>query len=264
MNRIEQKFRELKKKNKKAFIAFITAGFPNFEVTKRLVLELEASGVDIIELGVPFSDPLADGPVIQKSSQLSIDAGATLNKILDLVKSLRKQTQIPICLMSYYNVIFCFGKKRFLNLSRSCGVDGIIIPDLPPEEDNDFVLNCRRYNIASVFFLSPTTSIKRISLINKFSRGFIYYVSLTGITGTREKLPLGLTQNLRVIKRHTDKPVCVGFGVSRPEQIREILSIADGVIVGSAIVKKIQENLGKPDLVKIVGRFTKYLSIAKQ
>ena len=260
MNRIEKKFRELKKKDKKAFIVFITAGFPSFEITKRLVLELEKNGADIVELGVPFSDPLADGPVIQESSRLSIESGTTLTKILALVKSLRKQTQIPLCLMSYYNLIFCYGKRRFLNEAGASGVDGIIIPDLPPEEDKDFIFGCRKQNIDTIFFLSPTTPIKRIPLINKFSRGFIYYVSLTGVTGPRERLSVDLARKLKTIKKYTDKPICVGFGVSHPGQVCEIARLADGIIVGSAVIKKIRQNLGVPNLVKRVGKFVRYLS----
>jgi tryptophan synthase alpha chain len=260
INRIEKKFRTLKKKSKKAFIVFITAGFPNFEITRRLVLELEKSGADLIELGVPFSDPLADGSVIQESSRVSIESGTNLIKILTLVKSLRRQTQIPICLMTYYNIIFCFGKKRFLSLAQSSGVDGIIIPDLPPEEDRGLILDCRRYNIDTIFFLSPTSPINRIPLINKSSRGFIYYVSLTGVTGPRKQLPADLIRSLKSLKRYTDKPVCVGFGISRPEQVRQINCYADGAIVGSAVIKKIQQNIGKPGLVKRVGRFVRYLS----
>ena len=260
MNRIEKKFQELKKRNKKAFIVFITAGFPNFEITGRLVLELEKNGADLIELGVPFSDPLADGLVIQESSRLSIESGTNLTKILALVKSLRRQTQIPLCLMTYYNLIFCFGKRRFLNLAHTCGVDGVIIPDLPPEEDKDFISSCARYNIDTIFFLSPTTPPQRIPFINKSSQGFIYYVSLTGVTGARKKLPADLVRNLKMIKRYTNKPICVGFGISRPEQVDAIFKLADGAIVGSAVIKKIQQNLTKPDLVKRVGRFIRYLS----
>jgi tryptophan synthase alpha chain len=260
MNRIEKKFRELKKKNRKAFIVFITAGFPSFGITKRLILELQNCGVDLIEIGVPFSDPLADGPVIQESSRISIELGTTLVKILNLVKSLRRQTQIPLCLMTYYNLIFCFGKRRFLKLAQSSGVDGIIIPDLPPEEDKELILDCRKHNIDTIFFISPTTSVKRIRFINKITRGFIYYISLTGVTGPREKLPGDLINNLKIVNRYVDKPVCVGFGVSRSEQVKQIFHLADGVIVGSAVIKKIQENLRKPDLVKTVGRFVKYLT----
>ncbi len=257
--RIKQKFKELREGNKKAFVAFLTAGFPDLKTTGKLVLELEKSGVDLIELGVPFSDPLADGAVIQDSSRLSIKMGTTMDKILSLVKSLRKETQIPLCLMTYYNIIYCFGKKRFLSLASNSGVDGIIIPDLPPEEDREFVGACRKHNIDTIFFLSPTTPPDRIPFINKNSRGFIYYVSLTGVTGARDKLPPDLIKNLRMIKRYVDKPVCVGFGVSRPRQISKIYSVADGVIVGSAIIKKIKQNLGSPYLVNRVGRFVRWL-----
>ena len=259
-NRIRRRFRELKKKNKKAFIAFITAGFPDLKTTKDLVLELENSGVDIIELGVPFSDPLADGPAIQESSRVSIEAGTNLNKIFSLVKSLRKQTQIPICLMTYYNLIFCFGIKRFLKLARSCGVDGVIVPDLPPEEDKKFVFGCRRHDVDSIFFLSPTTPANRVCLINGFSRGFIYYVSLTGVTGARARLPSDLVKNIKIVRGKVDKPLCVGFGISQPGQVKNLCRVADGVIVGSAVIKKIQANLGRPDLVKRVGRFVKSLA----
>lgn len=260
MNRIEQKFKQLCKKKKKAFVVFITAGFPSFNITKRLVLELSKNGADLIELGVPFSDPLADGPVIQESSRLSLESGTNLTKILSLVKSLRRQTQIPLCLMTYYNPIFCYGRNRFLKTAHSVGVDGIIIPDLPPEEDRGFILECRRYNIDTVLFLSPTTSISRISYINKLSRGFIYYVSLTGVTGARKRLPADLIKNLKVIKKHTNKPICVGFGISAPRQVKDVFRFADGVIIGSAVIKKIQQNIGKPGLVKRVSRFVRYLS----
>jgi len=148
-------------------------------------------------------------------------------------------------------------------LARTSGVDGIIIPDLPPEEDRNFILACRRYNIDTIFFLSPTTSIKRVPLINRSSRGFIYYVSLTGVTGPRKRLPVDLMRNLKRLKKYTHHPVCVGFGISRPEQVKEINRYSDGVIIGSAVIKKIQQNIGKPGLVKKVGRFVKYLSTAK-
>ncbi len=260
MSRIKQKFRELKAKNKKAMIVFLTAGFPDMATTKKLVLELERSGVDLIELGVPFSDPLADGPVIQESSRRSLAKGTTLSKILNLVKSLRKQTQIPICLMTYYNLIFCFGKKRFLDAARASGVDGVIIPDLPPKEDKGFIKDCRKHDIDTIFFLSPTTVKKRISFIDKSTGGFIYYVSLTGVTGARDRLPADLVKNLKLVKKHTTKPVCVGFGISRPDQIKQICRIGDGVIVGSAVIKEIKKNLGKPGLVKKVTKFVRYLS----
>lgn len=255
MNRIDYKFKGLKRNNQKAFIVFITCGYPNLNVTKKLVLEFTKIGVDIIELGVPFSDPLADGPIIQESSQIALNNNVNIKKILNLVKSLRKNTQIPICLMSYYNPIFCFGEERFVKTAYTCGVDGVIIPDLPPEEGSSFIRLADKFNLDTIFFLSPTSPLKRIKLVSQTSKGFIYYVSLTGVTGPRQNLPLGLVNNLKVIKKVTRKPICVGFGVSAPIQVRQIYKIADGVIVGSAIIKKIKENFNKKDLVKIVGKF---------
>ena len=259
MNRIECKFKKLKRQNRKAFIVFVTAGYPNLNVTKRLVLEFARIGVDIIELGVPFSDPLADGPIIQEASQGALKRKINLNNIFNLVRQVRKDTDIPICLMTYYNPIFCFGEGRFVNKAKLSGVDGVIIPDLPPEEGRPFIRLANRFNLDAIFFLSPTSPPERIRLVSRVSKGFIYYVSLTGVTGPRQNLPADLTNNLKVVKRYTKKPVCVGFGVSRSFQVKQIYRIADGVIVGSAIIKKIKENIGKPDLVKRVSKFVSRL-----
>jgi tryptophan synthase alpha chain len=255
MNRIDKKFQELRKKNKKAFIAFITAGYPNLGVTEKLVLELSRIGVDIVELGVPFSDPMADGPIIQESSRLALKNKVNLSSILSLVEKVRAKTGIPICLMTYYNPIFCFGDERFIRRAKACGVDGVIVPDLPPEEASAFIRGASRNQIAMVCFIAPTTAPGRIKYISKIARGFIYYVSLTGVTGTRKKLPADLLAQIRRIKSSSDKPVCVGFGVSNPGQVRQVCKIADGVIVGSAIVKRISQNIGRPDLVKKVSSY---------
>jgi tryptophan synthase alpha chain len=259
MNRIENKFRELRKNNKKAFIAFITAGYPNLNTTARLIKEFDRVGVDIVELGVPFSDPMADGPVIQEASQKALENKVNLRKILNLVKKVRKFSDLPICLMTYYNPIFCFGEEKFARRASILGVDGIIIPDLPPEEGRSFIRLANKYKLVVICFISPTTSTQRIKYISSISKGFIYYVSLTGVTGPRQALPGDLMQHLKTIKKITPKPVCVGFGVSAPEQVRSIYKIADGVIVGSAIIKKIKENLHKANLIGIVGRFVAYL-----
>lgn len=259
MNRIEKKFRELKKQNKKAFIAFITAGYPNLNITGRLIDEFSKAGVDIIELGVPFSDPLADGPVIQESSLYALKKGINLDKILNLVKSARKNTDTPICLMSYYNPIFCFGEEKFIKRALACGVDGIIVPDLPAEEGKLLSAYAKRYGLDTIFFLAPTSSIKRIKNVTKKTRGFIYYVSLTGVTGIRKELPEDFIRQVKLIKRYTDKPVCLGFGVSTPRQVRQISRVADGVIAGSAIIRKIKENINHPDLVKRVTNFVNTL-----
>ncbi|MDD4980361.1 MAG: tryptophan synthase subunit alpha [Candidatus Omnitrophica bacterium] len=261
MNRIDKKFKDLKKKNKKAFIAFITAGYPNLDTTRKLVLEFAKNGVDIVELGVPFSDPMADGPIIQEASQESLKRGVNLNDILKLVKTLRKDTDIPLCLMTYYNPIFCFGEEKFARKASGSGVDGVIIPDLPPEEAATFIESAKKYDLDIIFFLAPTSTKERMKFISGVSRGFIYYVSLTGVTGVRKKLPSDLINNLKAVKKNTRKPVCVGFGVSSAKQVRQIYKIADGVIIGSAIIRRIKENIGRPDLVKRVGGFIRKLKI---
>lgn len=259
MNRIDKKFKELKKTKKKAFIAFITAGFPNLSVTEKLIYELDKAGVDILELGVPFSDPMADGPVIQESSQVALKRHTHLVDVLNLVKKARKSVNMPICLMTYYNPIFCFPEAKFIARAKACGVDGVIIPDFPPEEGKDFIKAARRQGLDTICFLSPTSPKNRIKLIANASTGFIYYVSLTGVTGARSALGRDIRKNITQIKRVTNKPVCVGFGVSTSSQVKEIFKIADGVIVGSAIVKKIKENIGSPDLIKTVGSFVSNL-----
>jgi tryptophan synthase alpha chain len=259
MNRIEKKFNELKRNNRKAFIAFITAGYPDLRTTARLAMEFQRSGVDILELGVPFSDPMADGPIIQAASQAALKKKVNLGGILELVKKLRRHSQIPICLMTYYNPVFCFGQERFIRLARICGVDGLIIPDLPPEEGKGLIKYAAKSGIDVICFISPTTSRQRIKYIAGISRGFIYYVSLTGVTGARKYLSTDIAGRLRLIKKYTAKPVCVGFGVSRHSQVADINRVADGVIVGSAIVKKIEEHLGDPHLVSKVGDFVRSL-----
>jgi len=264
MNRINKKFIELKEKGRKAFIAFITAGYPDLATTAKLVLELERRGVDIIELGVPFSDPLADGPVIQEASLYSLKKGTNLVKILDLVKSLRKETDLPICLMSYYNPIFCLGDERFVDNAVAAGVDGVIIPDLPPEEAREFICYANKKGLANICFLAPTSSQERIKAISKIARGFIYYVSLTGVTGSRKNLAADLRSNLAKIRRVARIPVCVGFGISNPEQLKQVQKICDGGIIGSAIVNKIRENIGCKDLVKRVGNFVERFNVQKK
>lgn len=259
MNRIEDKFAELNKKKQKAFIAFITAGYPSLDITARLILEFSKVGVDIIELGVPFSDPMADGPLIQESSQWALKRNTHLIDILNLVRRVRRKVNTPICLMTYYNPVFCFKEKKFINTALNCGVDGVIIPDLPPEEAASFIKSANRKNLDVICFISPTTPLKRVKYINSISKGFIYYVSLTGVTGPRSELPKDLMQQLKAIKRITSKPLCVGFGVARPAQVKQIYKLADGVIVGSAIVRSIKENIKRPDLVKRVSNFVSTL-----
>ena len=264
LNRIEKKFKDLQRRKKKAFIAFITCGEPDLKTTKDLVIQFERAGVDIVELGVPFSDPLADGVTIQESSQRALKKGVTLKKIFQTVSSIRKFSQIPIALMSYYNPIFHFGEKEFIIQAKRLGVDGLIIPDLPPEEAEILLREAKAKHLSTIFFLSPTTTKSRLKKIVQASTGFIYYVSLTGVTGIRKNLSDDIIPNVRLAKRYTPKPICVGFGISNPNQIKSVSSIADGVIVGSAIIKEIVKNDRKKDLVNnVVGyvqRLTKVLS----
>lgn len=243
---------------------YLTCGFPDLRITERLVLELERKGVHIIELGIPFSDPLADGPIIQAASDYALKKKVNLPAIFSLVKSLRKKTQIPLCLMGYYNPIFSYGQVRFVSEAVQAGADGIIIPDLPPEEDRWLVSLSKKQGLKTIFFLSPTSSIERLKYISKVSSGFIYYVSLTGVTGARENLSADLKQNILKIKKYTQKPLCVGFGISQAKHIAQVFKIADGAIVGSAVIKVIRDNLGKKDLVGKVGRFVEDLNVRKE
>lgn len=263
MNRIEEKFKELRKKKKKAFIPFLTAGDPDLETVKALVLELEKRGADIIELGVPFSDPLADGPVIQKSSQRALVKGISLNKVLDLVIELRRETQVPLILMGYYNPIFKFGEKKFIEKSSQVGLDGLIVADLPPEEAYNLRKEAERKNIDIIFLLTPVSSEKRIKLVCEYSKGFIYFVSYTGVTGGEiERIKEDLNHLVNTVRLFTSEPIGVGFGVSSPSTARKISSIADGVIVGSAIIRKIEKYQGQNNLVKKVGDFGEKLAKA--
>lgn len=263
MNRVEKKFRELKKLGRKAFIAYITAGDPGINMTKKIVLALEASGADMIELGIPFSDPLADGPTIQAASHRALLKGANLKKIFALVASLRKVTEIPLVFMTYYNPVLRYGIDDFIMDCRKSGVDGVIVPDLPFEEAGDLIKLSKEHGIATIFLVAPTSTRGRTANIVKRSSGFIYYVSLTGVTGARVKLPPEVMSNIRAIKSMTDKPVAVGFGISTPAQARKVSTVADGVIVGSAIVKIIG-NSGKngKELLSKVSGFSKTLAKA--
>ncbi len=262
MNRIDQTFSRLKQDKRKAFIAYITAGDPDLKTTEQLALALEQSGVDILELGVPFSDPLADGPTIQAASQRALAAGTTLPKVLDLVKKIRRTSNMPLALMMYYNQIHSYGEQKFVKMVADCGVDGLIVPDLPPEEATDLIKYAKAHDVSTVFFMAPTTKPERMTKIARHSTGFIYYVSLTGVTGARQAIPSSVTRKIREAKKITDKPICIGFGISTPEQIRTMKKVADGVIVGSAIINQIVKHAGQSDLVPKVSKFVRTLSRA--
>lgn len=259
MNRVGKKFKKLKKEKRTALITYICAGDPSLKTTYDLVLELERSGADIIELGVPFSDPIADGPTIQRASQRSLKHNTSLKDIFALVRKIRVKSQIPILLMTYFNPVYHYGIEKAARTAVACGIDGFIIPDLLPEMGKQTSNIFRRHKICLVYFVSPLTSGTRLDLINKDSSGFIYYVSVTGVTGVRTSLPKDILQHARYLKRKVTKPVAVGFGISDARQVKELGKYFDGVIVGSAIISIIEKNLGKKDLVKKVGRFVRNL-----
>ena len=258
MNRIDKLFKE----KKKALIIFITAGDPNLKTTVKLVRELEKSGADLIELGVPFSDPLADGPVIQKASLRSLNAGTTVKKILSTISEIRKFSQIPIVLFTAYNPIFKYRTKKIITDGKKVGIDGFLVPDLPPEEADDFLKLAKIENLKMIFLLAPTTKKERIRYIATKSSGFLYYISLMGVTGAREKLASTIKKKVVEIKKITSKPVVVGFGISKPEHAKEIGKIADGVVVGSAVVKIIEKSGNKKSMPKEVGNFVSNLKKA--
>ncbi|MBI3353488.1 MAG: tryptophan synthase subunit alpha [Nitrospirae bacterium] len=257
MSRIEKVFKKLKDNNQKALIPFITAGDPDLDKTGELVMAMEKAGADIIELGVPFSDPIADGPIIQRASYRALKGGVSLRKILGLVKDLRRETSVPIVLMTYYNPVFKYGLSEFVKDAVGEGVDGIIVPDLPPEEGRGIIEEGMKAGLDTIFLIAPTSTRERIKMISALSRGFIYYVSLTGVTGARESLPTEVEESVKRIKKAADKPIAVGFGISTAEQAKRISSFADGVIIGSAIVGLIERNTGNPDLVRIVSEFVR-------
>ena len=239
MNRITKKFKELKARKEKALIVYITAGDPSFKKNEQLIRAFEKDGVDLIELGVPFSDPLADGQVIQEASQRSLKKKTNLVKILTLVSRIRKNSQLPILLMSYLNPILQYGIERFAGSAKKAGVDGVIIPDLPPDEGRNISLTMKSHGVDLVYLLAPTSTMARVKRVAGASHGFIYYVSITGVTGVNRSAPFKVQANIRTIKQNTKLPVCVGFGVSTPERAKKVSQYSDGVIIGSVVVKAI-------------------------
>jgi tryptophan synthase alpha chain len=234
-NRIAAKFAELGARNEAALVPFIVAGDPDLDSTRRLVLELEARGADLIELGVPFSDPMADGPANQRALARGLGAGASLAAILSMVSELRRETQIPIVLFGYYNPIFHYGVERLTADAAKAGIDALLVIDLPPEEADELKRPARAHGLDLILLLAPTTPIERAQKIARAASGFIYYVSVAGVTGARASLPTDLREHIDALRSVTDIPLGVGFGISTPEQAGEVASFADAVVVGSAI-----------------------------
>lgn len=239
MNRIDRKFSQLKEKGEKALIPFVTAGDPDLGTTEKLVLSMLDAGADLVEIGVPFSDPVAEGPVIQKASKRALDAGTTLVKIFETVKHLREKTDEPLLLMMYLNSIFRFGTERFFKLCSETGVDGVIVPDMPYEERDEIQETADRFGVIPISMVAPT-SHERIAMIASAAKGFLYCVSSTGVTGTRSKFTTDFGEFFGAIKKYANVPYAVGFGISNPEQAKQMSSYCDGAIVGSAIVKIVE------------------------
>lgn len=241
-NRINHKFQQLQSRGTPAFMPYLCAGDPTPELTSKLLLTLEEAGADLIELGVPFSDPIADGPTVQRASERALTHGISLQQILAQVATLRQQTDIPIALMSYYNPIFRMGEETFCQAAQEAGVDGVIVPDLPLEQAEPLLAVAPKHNLATIFLVAPTSPPARMQRIASASTGFIYCVSLTGVTGARATLSEEVAPMIAELRKHTDKPISVGFGVSTPAQAAQAAQVADGVIVGSAILNVIEEH----------------------
>ena len=235
MNKITTAF-----ENKKAFIAFITGGDPDIETTEKLIVAMAESGVDIIEIGIPFSDPVAEGIVIQQADERALENGCTVDKLFDMLGRVGEKVKIPLLFMSYINPIFVYGKERFMARCRDCGIDGVIIPDLPYEEQEELSTECTKYGITRISMIAPT-SHERIERIAKDAEGFIYCVSSLGVTGIRGEIDTNIAEMTKRVKNISPTPCAIGFGVSTPEQARGMAAVSDGVIIGSAIVKLVAE-----------------------
>jgi len=259
MNRIVERFARLKQKAQKGFIVYIGSGDPSLEATRQLALAFDRIGVDVLELGVPFSDPLADGLVNQLAAQRGLESGTTPAKVLETVAAIRKQSQIPIVLYIYFNLMHRHGLEKFINNAAQAGVDGLLALDLPPEESENYETLMATAGLCVIYLVAPTTPDKRIELIVKRGTGFIYYVSREGVTGMQQKVSQGIGEMTAKIRAHTALPIAVGFGISTPDQAKTVAACAEAVVVGSAIVNQIAQHGKNGDMVMEVARFTESL-----
>ncbi len=257
MGRIEARFAALKKANRKAFVTYLTAGDPDLETTAELIPALEAAGVDVVEIGVPFSDPTADGPAIQAASQRALARGATLAKILAMIAGLRRTSAIPIVLFGYYNPILSYGPENFAADAAAAGVDGILVVDLPPEEADELRRFTDPAGLAFITLIAPTTDPARARKILRGATGFVYYISITGVTGTAVPRPEAVRRDVERLRKMTTLPLAVGFGISTPDQAAAIAPLADGVVVGSALVRLIGEKGAGGDLIPAAAAYAK-------
>lgn len=264
MKRIEQTFERLAAVREKALIVFLTAGDPDLPTTWALVRAAAAAGADVVELGIPFSDPLADGPTIQKASERALAGGVQLVHVLDLIENHRHEVEIPIILMGYYNPILSSGTDSFVKRAARIGVDGLIVPDLPADEGEAFYSSLREAGVAPILMLAPTSTSERIRLAAGAGAGFLYYVSLTGVTGARERLATSIPEKIGEIRRHTDLPIAVGFGISRPEHVAALAPHVDGVVVGSALVEKVEQSAGEKCGKAVIQQAASFIAALKQ
>jgi tryptophan synthase alpha chain len=260
MSRLATRFNTLQTQHSKALVTFITAGDPDLAATETMIHLLEAAGADIIELGVPFSDPMADGPTIQLSSERALYSGTTLHGILEVVKKVRTSSQVPIILMGYLNPVHAYGYESFCRDAAAAGVDGVLVVDMPPEESRELTVPARHYGLDVIFLLTPTSDAARIATVDQLGSGFVYYVTVTGVTGARVSVSETLAQELARVKQTISLPVMAGFGISTPEQAAEVGQLADGVVVGSAIVKLFEQYSGE----QLQQELRQYVSSLKQ
>lgn len=260
MGRIQTAFGELKRQGRKGFIPFITAGDPDLETTKELLIEFSRAGATVIELGVPFSDPMADGPVIQRSSERALRHGMGLRDILDVVAGVRRETESPIILFSYYNPLLQFGLQRLAQEARAAGVDGVLVTDLSPEEATEFESELRANDLDMIFLIAPTSTDERLKLVSQHARGFIYAVSRAGVTGVRTSVSGEAEKLVNRMREFSSLPIAVGFGISTNQQVKDVQRYADAVVIGSAIVSEIERLKGATaNLAKEIGEFVKRL-----
>ncbi len=259
MNRIDHVFAALRTERRAAFIPFLTAGDPDMDTTRELMRVAADSGADLLELGVPFSDPTADGPVLQCSAEIGLRAGASLPRVLALVSDFRQESELPVILYGYYNPIFRYGPERFAADARRAGVDGALVVDLPPEEADELLKWTRPAGVHLIFLLAPTSGPDRIRTVLKQARGFVYYVSVTGVTGVRPMMADAVRPAVQRLRAATQLPIGVGFGISTPEQAAAVAEFADAAVVGSAIMRVVDAHRGSPSLVAEVGAFIRRL-----
>ncbi len=262
MNRIDQKFAELKSRGKTALIPFIEAGDPDLRTTLETLLAVAQSGADLIELGIPFSDPMADGPTIQRASERALHKGLSLSSILEVVRQFRRRSEVPLILFGYYNPFFHFGLKRLTQEARNAGADGILCVDLPPEESGELKSWATARGLHMIYLLAPTSDSHRVRLVTREAGGFIYYVSVTGVTGTRSSFEKGLGALVARVRRSTSLPIGVGFGISTPKQAAWVASFADAVVVGSALINIMEKARRREDKVKRAAAFVASLKRA--